>query len=417
MSSHDIHTPRDVKPSRGLTTLFAMAVAGAIGLAVGSLQSRSTDAKALEKLTLENAVPTVGLIADGDKHDTPKLVLPGTLQAYVSTPIHARVSGYLKSWTVDIGARVKAGQLLAAIDTPELDQQLAQTEASLNTARAHAKLADLTARRWQAMLKNDSVSQQEADEKSGDASAKQSIVAAMQADVERMRALQSFKRVTAPFSGVVTSRKTDVGDLINAGSQNGRELFTIADVHKLRLYVNAPQAYANRIRPGMVASVEVNEHPSEHFSAKVVADSRAVNEASGTVLIQLEIDNANGRLLPGDFASVSFKLDRAANTRILPASAMMFRSSGPQVATVNAEQRVKFHAVRIGRDLGQTVEIIAGLEDLTSDERIIDLPPETLAANDKVRIKQSAPPASPQSASQSAPQSAPQPAPSGAARK
>ena len=391
MSSHDIHTPRDVKIPRGLTTIFAMAIAGAVGLAVGSLHSRSSDAKALAKLTLDNAVPTVGLIAEGDKHDAPKLVLPGTLQAYVSTPIHARVSGYVKSWSVDIGTRVKTGQVLAEIDTPELDQQLAQTEASLNTARAHARLADLTAKRWQAMLKNDSVSQQEVDEKSGDAVAKQSVVAAMQADVERMRALQGFKRVTAPFAGVVTSRKTDMGELINAGAQNGRELYTIADVHKLRLYVNAPQAYANRIKPGMVASVEVNEHPSERFNARVVADSRAVNEASGTVLIQLEIDNSDGRLLPGDFASVSFKLDRAANTRILPASAMMFRSSGPQIATVNDEQRVKFHGVRIGRDLGQTVEIVAGLEDLKPDERIIDLPPETLAENDKVRIKQSAP--------------------------
>ena len=391
MSSHEIHTPRDVKPSRGLTTLFAVAVAGAIGLAVGSLQSRSSDAKALAKLTLDNAVPTVGLVAESDKHDAPKLVLPGTLQAYVSTPIHARVSGYLKRWSVDIGAHVKAGQVLAEIDTPELDQQLAQTEASLNTARAHAKLADLTAKRWAAMLKNDSVSQQEADEKSGDATAKQSVVAAMEADVQRMRALQSFKRVTAPFGGVVISRKTDVGDLINAGAQNGRELFTIADVHKLRLYVNAPQSYANRIKPGMTASMEVNEHPSEHFSARVVADSRAVNEASGTVLVQLEVDNRDGRLMPGDFASVSFKLDRAANARVLPASALLFRSSGPQVATVNAEQRVKFRVVRIGRDLGQTVEIVGGLDDVQPDERIIDLPPETLAENDKVRIKPSAP--------------------------
>jgi len=388
VSSHEIHTPTNVKIARGLKTVLATAVALAIGLAIGSLQSRSSDAKSLAKLTLENAVPTVALIALNDTSEIPKLVLPGTLQAYVSAPIHARVSGYLKSWSVDIGSPVKAGQIMAEIDTPELDQQLMQAEASLDTAKAHSKLADLTAKRWQAMLKNDSVSQQETDEKIGDASAKQSIVSATQANVERMRALRSFKRVTAPFSGVVVSRKIDVGDLINAGAQNGHELFSIADVHKLRLYVNTPQSYANRIRPGMVASLEVNEHPSERFNARVVANSRSVNEASGTVLIQLEVANSDGKLMPGDFASVSFNVERTHNSRVLPASAFLFRSVGPQIATVNSDQRIKFHTVRIGRDLGQSLEVVAGLEGLADDEQIIDLPPETLAENDKVRVKQ-----------------------------
>ena len=376
MSSHEIHTPTNVKIARGLKTVFATAVALAIGLVIGSLQSRSSDAKTLAKLTLENAVPTVVLIAQNDTSEIPKLVLPGTLQAYVSAPIHARVSGYLKSWSVDIGSPVKAGQVMAEIDTPELDQQLMQTEASLDTAKAHSKLADLTANRWQAMLKNDSVSQQETDEKIGDASAKQSIVSATQANVERMRALRSFKRVTAPFSGVVVSRKIDVGDLINAGAQNGHELFSIADVHKLRLYVNAPQSYAN---------------PSERFNARVVANSRSVNEASGTVLVQLEVANSDGKLMPGDFASVSFTVERTHNSHLLPASAFLFRSVGPQIATVNSDQRIKFHTVRIGRDLGQSLEVVAGLEGLLPDEHIVDLPPEILAENDKVRVKQTSP--------------------------
>lgn len=391
MSSHEIHTPTQVNAAKGLKTLAAIAVAGALGLAIGSLHSRSTDAKALASLTLDNAVPTVALVADGNAKGEAKLVLPGTLQAFVAAPIYARVPGYLKSWSVDIGARVKAGQVLAQIDTPELDQQLMQAEANLETAKAQARLAETTAKRWQALLKNDSVSQQETDEKIGDAAAKQAIVAGMQANVDRMRTLQSFKHVTAPFAGVVTARKTDVGDLINAGAQSGRELFSIADVHKLRLYVNAPQSYANRIRPGMSASLEVNEHPNQHFVARVVADAGAVSETSGTMLVQLEVDNADGRLKPGDFASVSFKLDRDPNARLLPASALVFRSSGPQVATVNKDNRVRFHLVKLGRDLGQSLEVIGGLEDLAPDERIIDLPPETLADNDQVRLKAAVP--------------------------
>ncbi len=391
LSSHDIHTPENITLPRGLKTIVAIAVAGAIGLAVGSLQSRNGNMKALNQLTQDSAIPTVATVADTGIKGEAKLVLPGTLQAYVAAPIYARVPGYLKSWSVDIGAKVKAGQLLALIDTPELDQQLMQAEANLETAKAQAKLAETTAKRWQALLKNDSVSQQETDEKIGDAAAKQAIVAGMQANVDRMRTLQSFKRVTAPFAGVVTARKTDVGDLINAGAQSGRELFSIADVHKLRLYVNAPQAHANRIRPGMLASLEVNEYPQQRFTARVVADAGAVSEISGTVLVQLEVDNADGQLKAGDFASVSFGLESDPHTRLLPASALVFRSSGPQVVTVDKTNRVKFHNVRIGRDLGQSLEIVSGLDDLRADERIVDLPPETLADHDQVRIRQAVP--------------------------
>jgi RND family efflux transporter MFP subunit len=387
VSSHEIETPKKVRIPRGIGTTLIAALAAALGVAVGSLKLREDEAQALMRLTQESVVPTVALVAQTTTAAAPSLTLPGTLQAYISAPIHARVAGYLESWHADIGTRVRAGQLLAQIDTPELDQQLLQAEAGLETAKAQARLADTTARRWQALLKNDSVSQQETDEKVSDAAAKQTIVQGMQANLERIRTLQAFKRVTAPFDGVVTERKTDVGDLINAGAQSGHELFFVADVHKLRLYVNTPQAYANRIRPGMNASLEVNEHPGRRFNARVVADAGAVNEAYGTVLVQLEVDNAARELKPGDFASVHFDLPADPRARMLPASALVLRSEGPQIVTVGPGGRAKFHAVRIGRDLGQSVEIIAGLESLNAQDRIIDLPPETLADNDPVRIK------------------------------
>jgi RND family efflux transporter MFP subunit len=387
VSSHEIEIPQKVRIPRGIRTTLIAALAAALGLAVGSLRLREDGAQALVRLTQENVVPTVALVAQTTIQAVPSLTLPGTLQAYISAPIHARVTGYLDSWHADIGTRVRAGQLLALIDTPELDQQLLQAEASLETAKAQARLADTTARRWQALLKNDSVSQQETDEKVSDAAAKQTIVQGMQANLERIRTLQAFKRVTAPFDGVVTERKTDVGDLINAGAQSGRELFVVADVHKLRLYVNTPQAYANRIRPGMNALLEVNEHPGRRFNARVVADAGAVNEAYGTVLVQLEVNNTAQELKPGDFASVHFDLPADPRARMLPASALMLRSEGPQIATVGRDGHAKFHKVRIGRDLGQVVEITAGLESLQDEDRIIDLPPETLAENDPVRIK------------------------------
>ena len=388
MSSHDVHAPAMVKiPGRIKLMAVITAVCALMVVTIG-IHQRHSEALSLKNMTEENSVLTVGLVNQQNIKSSDTLVLPGMLQAYVAASIYARVPGYLKSWNVDIGTKVRAGQVLAEIDTPELDQQLAQAEANLDTSRANFKLAELTARRWQSLLKNDSVSQQETDEKIGDANAKNSIMLGMQANVDRLRAMQSFKRVTAPFSGVVTSRKTDIGDLINGGSQTGKELFTVADVHKLRLYVNTPQNYVSRIRTGMVAKVEVATHPGESFAARVVSDSRSVNEASGTLLVQLEMENADGRLLPADFANVSFKMIADQHARQLPSSAILFRPDGPHVAVVNAENRVALYPIRIGRDLGPSVEIIGSLDGLKPDERIIDLPPEILKNNDEVRVKE-----------------------------
>jgi RND family efflux transporter MFP subunit len=297
--------------------------------------------------------------------------------------VYARVSGYLKHWSVDIGAPVKSGQVLADIETPELDQQLKQADADLETALANERLTEITSRRWQHLLSSDSVSQQEADEKGGDYEAKKALVAAAQAGVERLRALESFKRITAPFDGIVTARKTDIGALINAGHDAGHELFTVADVHKLRLYVEVPQSYANQIQIGMKAQLEVPEHPGQTFSAVLTNNSHSVSETSGTVLVELEVDNAAGTLLPGEYGNVRFNLPRDEHTVEVPASALAFRKEGLTVATLTADNRVAYRPIKISRDLGGMVEVASGL---SAKDRIIDNPPDSLEDGDQVHV-------------------------------
>ncbi len=314
-------------------------------------------------------------------------MLPGTLQAYYSATVYARVSGYLKHWYVDIGAPVQSGQILADIETPELDQQLKQSEANLDTALANERLTEITDRRWHNLLSSDSVSQQEADEKGGDYEAKKALVAAARADVERLRALESFKRITAPFDGVVTTRKTDIGALINAGHDAGHELFTVADVHKLRLYVGVPQSYITQIQAGMKAQLDVPEHPGQTFSAVLADNSRSVSENSGTVLIELQVDNADGKLLPGEYGNVRFDLPPDGQTVQIPASVLSFRKDGLTVAVLTSDNHVAIRSIKISRDLGATVEVASGLSPA---DRLIDNPPDDLEDGDQVRL---APPA------------------------
>jgi RND family efflux transporter MFP subunit len=275
------------------------------------------------------------------------------------------------------------GQLLAEIETPELDQQLKQSEANLDTALANEKLTEITSRRWKNLLSSDSVSQQEADEKSGDYDAKKALVAAAKADVQRLRELEAFKRITAPFSGVVTERKTDIGALINAGHDAGHELFTVADVHKLRLYVEVPQSYANQIRLGMKAQLEVPEHPDQTFSATLTDNSHSVNVSSGTVLIQLEVDNADDKLMPGEYGNVQFDLPRDVKAVQIPASSLRFQKDGLTVATLTPDNHVAFRGIKISRDLGAMVEVASGL---STDDRIIDNPPDSLEERDQVSV-------------------------------
>lgn len=376
----DHRSPRDHRRLRlagliGLTVLVVLVAAGLISRAVASHE--------LKTATLADAVPTVNVIRPLANGGDQSLTLPGDVQAYDDAVIHARVSGYLKKWYVDIGAQVKAGQVLADIDTPELDQQLAQARANLATAQANQNLAQITANRWAGLLAKDAVSKQEADEKTGDLAAKSAVTQAARAEVDRLTALEGFKRIVAPFDGVVTARNTDIGALIAAGNPADPGLFTVADERRLRIYVRTPQSYISQIRTGQTAAITVPEHPGQTFQAVVTSTADAVNAQSGTLLVELQIDNASGAMKPGDYAQVAFNLPRPAGGVTLPASALMFRRSGLSVATVGPGNRVIMKPVTVAVDHGQTVDIATGLQP---NDRVIDNPPDSLAANDPVRV-------------------------------
>jgi RND family efflux transporter MFP subunit len=284
---------------------------------------------------------------------------------------------------VDIGSPVRAGQLLGEIEAPDLDQQLSQAKADLMTAQANEALAKTTAERWQRLLKTDSVSVQEVDMKVGDFAAKEAVVKAASANVERLQVMEGFKRIVAPFAGIVTARDTDVGALINAGSGKGLELFVVSDIHKLRLYVNVPQTYVARVTPGTKAQMTVPERPGRTFTATVEASSHSVDPASGAALVQLSVDNRAAELLPGAFASVHFDLPWASADLSVPASALIFDHSGVQVATLGPDNRIALKPVSIARDLGDVVQISSGL---AATDRIVDSPPDGIGQGDQVRI-------------------------------
>ncbi|SFR92453.1 RND family efflux transporter, MFP subunit [Dyella sp. OK004] len=379
--SPDTHKPAPISPRR-LKRAGWVAVIVIVVVVVSGVATRANDARKLKSWTEAQAVPTVSVVAAERSDKGSSLDLPGRLEAYSRAPIYARVSGYLKSWKVDIGTPVKAGQLLAEIETPDLDQQLLQAKADLASAEANSALAATTAKRWQAMLGSDSVSRQEVDEKSGDYTAKQAIAKAAKANLDRIEAMKGFARILAPFDGVVTARETDVGALINAGSGSGPELFVVSDMRKLRVYVRVPQNYAPSIKPGAIAQLTVPEYPGRTFQAKVEASAGAVNAESGTTLIQLAVDNADGKLMPGGFAGV--KLERPADVAALrvPASALIFDDQGLRVATLGADGKVAFKKVTILRDYGKSVEIGTGLAE---GDRVIESPPDGLAEGDHVQ--------------------------------
>jgi RND family efflux transporter MFP subunit len=365
-----------------LTAVAGMAVAAA--LVVSGVALRMTDARSLRTWTDTQAVPTVGVIKPTATPNGPILELPSRLEAFSRAPIFARVNGYLKSWSVDIGTPVKSGQFLAEIETPELDQQLLQARADLVTAQANYDLSATTAKRWQALVDTDSVSRQEVDDRMGDFAAKKATVAAARANVERLVAMKGFQRIVAPFDGVITSRDTDVGALINAGSGGvGQQLFTVSYVKQLRLYVQVPQNYTPLVKVGTTATLVVPEHPGEQFNARVIASAESVDVNSGTTLVQLLVDNSDGRLLPGGYASLQFRLPVQANAVQVAATALVFDSRGLMVATLSADNHVVFRQVTISRDLGDVVEIGSGL---SAADRVIDTPPDGLADGDAVRV-------------------------------
>ena len=368
---------------RGLRIAAMLAAAIAVLVVGGGIASRAANSSHLRQWTAAQAQPVVTVTQPQPGNGSAVLALPGRLAAYSRAPIYARVNGYLKSWKVDIGASVQAGQLLAEIEAPDVDQQLAQAQADLLTARANAALASTTARRWQGLVKSDAVSQQDVDMKNGDWAAKAAIVKATEANVDRLEVMEGFKRITAPFSGTVTQRTTDVGALINAGSGKGLELFVVSDTQKLRLYVSVPQNYAAQINSGTQAQITVPERPGRTFIATVQTTSQSVDPASGSTLVQLAVDNQIGELVPGAFANVRFDLPAAAASLSIPASALIFDSRGARVATIGPDNRVALKPVKIARDLGTVIEISSGL---AANDRIIDSPPDGIGKGDQVRI-------------------------------
>jgi RND family efflux transporter MFP subunit len=352
-------------------------------IAAGGIFIRSRDESALAKQTNDDAVPNVDVIRP--QHNAPEatLRLPGNVQAWFEAPIYAQVSGYLRMWYKDIGAVVKAGDLLGEIDAPELDQQLHEARARVAAARTNEKLAEVTAARWQRLLPTQSVSQQSVDVAVSDAIAKRAAVMAAEADVQRLEALEGFKRLVAPFDGVVTVRRTDVGALIKADSVPGPELFAVADIHAMRVYVRVPQSYAAQVHVGMQAVLHLPDYPDRAFPARVITTSHQIKEASRTMLVELEAPNPGGLLSPGSYATVDFRLQPNPQALILPTSALIFQEHGMQVATVGKNGKVALKQIRIARDYGTEVEVVAGIGP---NDAVIDEPPDSITDGETVRV-------------------------------
>lgn len=369
-----------VPPRLKLAGIAALVIAAII--VVWGLVSRVVDAHDLNNWTEAQAVPTVQVIMLG-AGGAQDLVLPGTVQAFTDAPIYAQVSGYVKKWYVDIGAPVKKGQLLAQLDTPDLDGQLQAAQANLANAAAAQKLSAATAARWDSLFAQGAVAQQDRDEKDADLAAKSAAVAAAKANVYSLQSQASFKRLVAPFSGIVTSRSVDTGALVTVGTASATPLFTVTDQTRLRIYVRVPQSYAAQIRPGMVAHFTVPEHPGRDFTAAVMATDEAISAATGTSLVQLQIDNKDQALHPGEYAQLRFALPAQASAVRIPATALLVRESSLAVATVSADSRVVIQPITISRDLGSAVEVGSGLK---RGDRVIDNPSDSLAPGDKVQV-------------------------------
>ncbi|BFI95862.1 MAG: efflux RND transporter periplasmic adaptor subunit [Rhodanobacter sp.] len=380
--SHEHAPPASPRTLRLRPAVTGLVVVAALAATAG-LVVRAHEYHRLVTLTDAEAVPTVALVAPLGTVGKHTMTLPGHIDAWIDAPIHAQVSGYVKSWSTDIGSRVTAGETLAVIDTPELDQQYEQAKAVLARAQADAQLAKVTSQRWQHLLASNSVSKQEADEKASEAAVAEANVLSAKADVDRLAAQEAFRNVTAPFAGTVTARNTDIGDLVTADNSSALPLFTVADTRRMRLYVAVPQRYASSVKPGMTVTLTVPDHPGKTYQGTLIGSSDAVNQASGSLLAQFEVPNANGTLLPGDYADVQLPLTTDKAVTSVPATVLIFRAQGPQIAVLGPHDTVVMRNVHIALDLGGVLEIDRGLEP---GDRIIDNPPDSLAAGDIVRV-------------------------------
>jgi RND family efflux transporter MFP subunit len=373
-------------PTGHRAVLWFVAIAVAfVGVVIYSgIHSRAAAESRLKQQTEEAAIPTVSVVSPGQGAPTNEIVLPGVTQAFTDAPIYARTNGYLKRWYFDIGARVKKDQLLAEIDTPEVDQQSQQARADLETAQANLSIAKITADRWQGLVQDGSVSQQETDQALSNLKAVQATVQSNAANVRRLEQLQSFEKVYAPFDGIITARQTDIGALIDAGaSTQPRELFHMAAIRTLRVYVAVPEVHSPGVRTGGSATLTLDEFPGETFRGTIVRNANAIDLASRTLLVEVDIDNATGRLLPGAYVFVHLKLPDQTRSVIVSSNTLIFRKEGLQVGLVRDGKAVLV-PVKIGHDFGNTVEIISGLQP--TDAVIVD-PSDSLLDGMPVRVK------------------------------
>jgi RND family efflux transporter MFP subunit len=360
-----------------------IVIAALLGSGIWSrVRARAT----LDAETARVAVPAVSVVSPKQTAPAEEIILPGNVQPFITSPIYSRTNGYLKKWYFDIGAHVKQGQLLAVVDTPEVDQQLQQSLSNLNTAKANLTLAEITKNRYEGLLKKNAVSQQDADNAVGTYNANKAIVDANQANVKQLQALQSFEKIYAPFDGIVTARNTDIGDLINSGSSSTArtDLFHISQPDKLRVYVNVPEEYSQGIKVGMTADLSLAEFPGRKFQGKLVRTAEAINATTRTLLIEIEVDNPSGTLLTGSYAEVHLKVATHASTLLLPVNTLLFRSEGLRAGVVK-DGKVVLTALTPGRDFGNQIEIVSGLKP---DDQVIINPPDSLVSGQQVQIVQ-----------------------------
>jgi len=365
---------------------LAIALLVVAALLVSGIWSRVRARATLDAETARVAVPAVSVVAPKQTAPAEEIILPGNVQPFITSPIYSRTNGYLKKWYFDIGAHVKQGQLLAVVDTPEVDQQLQQSLSNLNTAKANLTLAEITKNRYEGLLKKNAVSQQDADNAIGTYNANKAIVDANQANVKQLQALQSFEKIYAPFDGIVTARNTDIGDLINSGSSSTArtDLFHISQPDKLRVYVNVPEEYSQGIKVGMTADLSLAEFPGRKFQGKLVRTAEAINATTRTLLIEIEVDNPSGTLLTGSYAEVHLKVATHASTLLLPVNTLLFRSEGLRAGVVK-DGKVVLTALTPGRDFGNQIEIVSGLKP---DDQVIINPPDSLVSGQQVQIVQ-----------------------------
>jgi RND family efflux transporter MFP subunit len=370
-------------PGRGvlITVLVLILVAAVV---IGGIVPRLKAKAALKKETTDLAIPTVSVVHPKQGAPHQELVLPGNIQAFTDAPIYARTNGYLKKWYVDMGAHVKSGQLLAEIDTPEVDQQLSQARANLNTAQANYRLSQITANRYQELRNTDSVAKQDVDNATGDFQAKAAMVSSAEYQVKYLEQLESFKRIEAPFDGVITARNTDIGQLIQSGSSGAtKSLFQIAATRTLRVYVSVPQQYSQAAKPGLAADLTLAEFPGRAFKGKLIRNAESITAASRTLLVEVDVDNPTGELLPGAYAEVHLKLPTDVPSFIVPVNALIFRSEGLRVAIVADGSHATLVPVTLGRDYGTEAEVLSGL---SGTESVIESPPDSLVSGELIRV-------------------------------